>query len=412
MAFNRDRFQAAKLEVNKKVTDEVEKTFKFNSQRGDYHSIDNGRNYFRMMPPHNPDEPSMQAKVIYWLDCRVEETIDGEPTGKYVIKPRPIFDSRIHGGTPKDIIDEYIQFTKRRIFANIQDKDEKGRLLAPINGWRDKSGKWNPGILANQSFVCYATKVDIKPENLGRLELWKSDKETLEQLNITEMSDEPIVTDMFSDPNDGVRFVITKGVDSKGKRYTLVAKDTFDPKGAKDITKPYKVWQESQIVPDEVLVKLDEMEPLSKQFKNVYKKSDFERAVDALEMFDKKHGYDTFSEPEFIEIINEVSEYYSNETIDSPTKEESVNSNILDINDMTREELKQYIKDNNLPIRVVASMSEDVIREMIVETESENEREDPEDNHKEDLEKAFEESAETPVVESLKERIARLKAQK
>lgn len=410
MAFDRNRFQAAKLDVNKKVTEEVEKTFKSNSPRGDYHTIDEGKNYFRMMPPHNPDEPSMQAKVIYWLDCKVEEEKDGKPTGKYVIKSRPIFDSRIHGGTPKDIIDEYIQFTKKNIFNTVQDKDEKSRLLAPINGWRDKAGKWNPGILPSQSFVCYATKGDIIPENLGRLELWKRDKDTLEKLNISESSDEPIVTDAFSDPNEGVQFIITKGRDGKGEPYTLISKNTFEAKGGRDITKLYQAWVESQIVPDAVLEKLSEMEPLAKQFKGSYKKTDFERAVEALEMFDEKHGYDTFKDNEFLKIIEEVGGYYVSTESETSEKKTSPTKS-LDLNDMTRDELKSYIKENKLPLTVVSSMSEDIIREMIYDlentsTDTESETQNESEEKSKTQEEVFEKSSQT---ESLKERLARLK---
>jgi len=401
MSFNRDRFQAAKLEVNKKVTDEVEKTFKSQSLRGDYHSIDDGRNYFRMMPPHSPEDPSMQAKIVYWLDCKVQEMKDDEPTGKFVIKPRPIFDSRIHGGTEKDIIDEYIQFTKKRIFESVQDKDEKSKLLAPINGWRSKDGKWNSGILPSQSFVCYATKGDIIPANLGRLELWKRDKETLEKLNISEESDEPIVTDMFSDPNEGVRFVIDKGKDSKGAFYTLITKNTFEAKGTKDVGKAYEAWRQSQVVSDEVLEKLLEMEPLSKQFKNVYKRTDFERAMEALEMFDQKHGYGTFEDAEFMQVVSEINGYYTETQEEEAT---TPNSEDLDINNMTRDELKKYIKDNKLPLKVVGSMSEEVIREMIFDLEVE----EPEDVFQEETEEVKGEEAPTPT-ESLKERLARLK---
>lgn len=416
MAFDRNRFQAAKLDVNKKVTDEVEKTFQKQSGRGDYHSITDGANYFRMMPPHDPNEPSMQAKVVYWLDCKVEEVDqDGKPTGKTIVKSRPIFDSRIHGGTPKDIIFEYINYTKKKIFATIQDKDEKSKKLAPIQGWRDKAGKWNPGILPNQSFVCYATKGDIKPENLGRLELWARDKETLEKLNISEKSDEPIITDNFSDPNDGVRFIITKGKDSKGSYYTLITKDNFEATGVRDIEKAWKEWKSSQVVPDDVLIKLSEMEPLSKQFKNAYKRNDFERAVEALEMFDIKHNFGTFQDQEFRDIILEIDGYYSVESnTSSPVDEtKSAIENTLTLEEMNRDQLKQYIKEKGYGFKVVNSMSDDVIRETIYEiemnpdgTETEMESDITEETKKEEV------PFESNVNESLKDRLARLKAQK
>lgn len=415
MAFDRNRFQAAKLEVNKKTTEEVDKIFKPNFTRGDYHSIDEGKNYFRMMPPHNSDEPSMQPKVIYWLDCKVEEIKNDKSTGTFVIKPRPIFDSRVHGGTPKDIIDEYINFTKKVIFETVQDKEERLKLLSPINGWRSKDGKWNPGILPNQSFVCYATKGEIKPENLGRLELWKRDKDTLEKLNISEESDEPIVTDMFSHPTEGTQFVITKGRNNKGELFTLITKNSFDVKNVKDISKAYEEWKSSQIVSDEVLEKLSEMEPLSKQFKNAYKRSDFEKALTALQMFDEKHGYLTFQNQNFIDIVEEIDSYYS-DVLEVTTSEENVvsKSDYLDINEMTRSELKDYIKQNKLPITVVGSMNEDIIRELIYQVESSNEEKSEVivEEKEEVFNKEKTESVGSSEIESLKERLARLKKEK
>ena len=149
MAFDRSKFTAPKLETNKKVSDDVNKTMRVNnSNRGDYLTIDEGINVFRLFPPHNPDEPTFQPTVVYWLDCRVpKQDAEGNPIeGEFEWKRRPIFDSRIHGNTQKDIIDEYIKFTRNAIFTNNSSEDAK-KLVAAINGWRDKSGKWNPGIL-------------------------------------------------------------------------------------------------------------------------------------------------------------------------------------------------------------------------------------------------------------------------
>lgn len=434
MAFSRERFQAAKLEANKKISDEVEKTFKSNLSRGDYHTIDEGSNYFRMMPPHDPEDPSMQARVVYWLDCKVEEMKDDKPTGKYIIKSRPIFDSRIHGGTAKDIIDEYINYTKKNIYASVQDKDERSKLLAPINGWRDRSGKWNPGILPNQSFVCYATKGEIIPENIGRLELWKKDKETLEKLNISEENNEPIMTDSFSDPNEGVQFIVTKKRDDKGVLYTMIQKNNFNPRGTKDISNAANEWLSSQIVSDEVLQKLEEMEPLSKQFKNVYKKSDFDRALEALMMFDEKNGYGTFEDDEFNKIVEEVASYYSKESEEEKFEKETglsvkksqkeVIKKDLTLEEMGREDLKKYIKDKSYPIRILNSMDEDTIRDLIVDFEAEETSEKQEEppkvekpteiktkqdlkpNENFDKEQVFENSQ---PQETLKERLARLR---
>lgn len=422
--FNRDRFKAAKLEVNKKVADEVDKTFARNSsERGDYHTIDDGINIFRLMPPHDIDEPSFQAKVVTWLPCKIEETdTEGKKTGKMIVKDRPIFDSRIHGGTIKDIIDEYIKFTKKVIMDGCQDKVELSRLLAPINGWRDQSKKWHQGILPNQSFVCYATKGDILPQNLGRLELWKQDKEQLEKLNISEESDEPIITDNFSDPDSGCQFIITKGKDDKGNYYKLFTKKTFTaPKGAKDVGRLYEEFVQSQIVPDSVLEKLNEMEPLSKQFKNSYKRTDFERALDALRMFDDKNAYHTFDNDEFLEIVAELDSFYPYEENQVSEAAEAPNTPSLlpELSEMTRTELKKFIEEKNLGIKIFPAMPETLIVEMIqAALEDQSSEASAPDPLPWDLKKTKGEESKSTVVSSqtrplsLKERVELLKNKK
>lgn len=370
--FDRSRFKAASIEANKKITDEVNKTLSTPSERGDYHKITDGVNLFRLLPPHEPNSPSFFPKVVYWLDCEVEEVDDdGKTTGKVSIKKRPIFDSRIHGGTPKDIIDEYIKFTKKTIFDTIQDKDLRTKQLSPINGWKGKDGKWNSGILASKSFVCYATKGDITPINIGRLELWEKDKQDLEKLNFSEGSEQPIITDSFSDPDEGVQFQIKKGVDDKNKGFILITKVAFiAPKGAKgnEIAKAYEDFLKTQRVSDEVLQKLSEMTPLSVQFKDAYKRLDFEKALKALQMFDQKHGYQTFENDEFLDIVEEIDKYYSESDSSTSQKEESQKVNKeISYEDMTREELKVFIKENNLGIKVFSSMTRELIVEMITE---------------------------------------------
>lgn len=384
MAFDRSRFKAAKVEVNKQISQEVEKTLSTNnSNRGDYLTINEGVNIFRMMPPHNEDEPSMQPKAVYWLLCKVPKT-DSEGKvieGEYSWARRPIFDSRIHGGTPKDIIDEYIKFTKKKIFEDNQDKESAKKLLAPINGWMGKDGKWNQGILVSTSYVCYATKGDILPENLGRLELYEGDKKNLEKLNIDEESGQVIQTDIFSDPDEGYQFILNKVRNDKGKWTNVITKKTFIPKpGRKDYNAEIAEFLKSQKVPDSVLEKLSTMEPLSKQFKNAYKRADFERALEALQKFDNDNRYHTFENDEFLDIVQEIDHYYPEEEGgDEPAsakKEEFSDSN--DLESMTRDELKAYIKKNNLPIKVLASMNEEIIRQMILEVESGPEEEETE----------------------------------
>lgn len=437
MAFNRERFKAARVESNKAMTSKVKETLKTASKRGDYHTIDKGINVFRMMPPHDENEPSMQPKVVYWLLCKVPkmDSNGNEIPGEFEEKQRPIFDSRIHGGTAKDIIDEYIKFTKKSIFDNVQDKDEQKKLLAPINGWKDKTGKWNQGITASQSFVCYATKGDIVPANLGRLEIYNNDRNELEKLNIDDETGEPIMVDLFSDPDNGVQFVINRVLDEKTNKLTnIISKKTFTaPRGSKpsEYGKLYQEFLDSQVVPDDVLEAFSEMEPLSKQFCNAYKRKDFERALEALQMFDTRNNYHTFDNDEFLSIVEEIDKYYPEDEAgqEQESEQSSEKSDELSLEEMTREELKKFNKDHNLKVRILKSMSDkdivDALREAMNPTESteeEDEEEEEEETSTEPVEPAEsqdddelpweKEEEKTPVSNAkmdLKSRLAKFK---
>lgn len=391
--FDRSRFKAAKLEVNKSSVREAESVIKkTDNKRGDYHSIDDDRpNYFRLLPPHNFEtEPSFQPKGIYWMECNVEKRNEkGEGIGEFERKSRPIFDSRIHGNTPRDIVDEYINFTKKQVWATIQDRDLQKETLYPITGYKDKKGKWHPGISLSTSYVTYATKNGILPENIGRLELYKVDKDRLEELNISEDSDEPILVDLLSDPNEGVEIVITFSLEG-GKKKKVISKREADLKGIKgavNIGEAFEKFQESQVVPDSVLERLSEMEPLSSMFKNAYKRSDFERALEALQYFDKKNGYNTFEHDEFLDIVQEIDGYYSDELDNSETKsdesikttakskfsineqelDESIVNKSLDIHSLTREEIKEIIEIKELDVKVLRTKTLEQLQEEVIE---------------------------------------------
>ena len=380
MAFDRSRFSAPKLETNKKVSDEVNRTMKVNnSNRGDYLSIDEGVNIFRLFPPHNPEEPTFQPKVVYWLDCLVPKTdSEGNPIeGETEWKRRPIFDSRIHGGTQKDIIDEYIKFTKDAIFNN-NDSETAKKLIAPINGWRDRSGKWNPGILPSTSFVAYATKGDITIANLGRLELYQSVKDELEKLNVDEKSGEVISTDIWSGPDDGIQFLLTHRKNDKGKWEDSVQKRQFVPQNKNKIAEEWEAFTKSQIIPDDVLEHWSKMEPLSAQFKNAYKRSDYTRAVEALMKFDTEHSYHTFENDEFLKIMKEIDGYYPEEEEEEKTAPQEQTQQVP-YSEMSREELKRIIAENNLPIKVYKSTPTEELAKRVEEAMTGPEQEEEEE---------------------------------
>lgn len=401
MAFDRSKFKAAKLESNKQVADQAESTLRqsLGGTRGDYHKIDEGTNYFRIMPPHSPEDPSWQPKVVTWLEVLIEETdADKNPTGKTERRGRPIFDSRVHGGTAKDIIDQYILFVKKKVYEEEQDQESAKKRLFPIFGYRDGKGTWHSGILPSSSFVAYATKGEISAGNLGRLELYKADKDKIEELNIDEGSDDPILTDSFSDPDEGVELVIILSKNDKNKYEKVLKKREPNLKGLKGQEKlaGLEAFEESQRVPDEVLKKLSEMDSLKSMFKDAYKRHDYERSVEALQYLDEKHGFGVFQIDEFLDVVEEIDKYFPEEAAETveeaPAKEKPKTTRTVaaaakaqpelfpeeeasddlelipsDIDEMTRKELKEVITLKGLKIRVTSNVTDETLRDQVLE---------------------------------------------
>lgn len=405
MAFNRNKYKAPSLATNKAVTESVEKvTRSGNNRNGDFLTIDEGRNIFRLFPPHDPKDPTFQPKAVYWLTCRVPKK-DSEGNvieGEFEWRPKPIFDSRVHGGTEKDIVDEYIRTTKRMIFDENQNKEDAKKKLMPINGFRGKDGKWNRGIMLSTTYIAYATKGDIKIANFGQLEIYPGDKDALENLNVDEVSGDVIQTDIFSGPNapdeedGGCKFVITLTKDDKGKYQRTISKLEFKPERGADMNKAWKEFNASQRIPDDVLEHWSQMEPLAERFQNSYKRSDFNYAVEALERFDEENGYGTFQNDEFLDVLREIDAYYPDDQEEvakdddlpfeedpKPAKKskakpapepepeeeevEEENDETPDFSSMTRMELKRFIKDNGLKITVYKNTSDEALAAKVEE---------------------------------------------
>lgn len=359
------QWSAARLDVNRKVENETISLLKpkYEGKRGDYINLEEGNNYIRILPPHDENEPSLYPYSFYWMECLVTDK-----DGNQERKVKQIFNASVHGekingNTQKDVVDEFVKYIRKGLW-NIPNEDERNKKKASLFGWRGKDGKWNKGILSgllvNTEYVCYATKGDIIPENIGRLRLWKQHKEKLEEINAS-LSTE---FDVLSCPNNGVQLVFTKTKNSLGNIETFISKREFvrQPNmSAQQTGEAMIAFENSQKVPQDVLDKLEEMDSLSSQFKNQYKKSDFEYALEALQYLDnnKLHfgifGYDS----PFLEVVDEIRSYFKE------TGEKH-------IDEMNGDELIEYITTQGLPIVPKRSWSDDDIRDAIKAVESGN----------------------------------------
>ncbi len=303
MAFDRNRFKAAKLSTNKSIQKEAEeknKSFYRNDGRLGFLSVDEGRNVFRILPPH-PESKIMAAYLASrttMLKCEVDVYEDGEKTGKTEVRNKKVYIATQHGGLEKDPVELYIEYVRKYAEDAFPDKKDRQKFLYPITGWRDKAG-WHWGINPRTSFMAYA----IKDGELGRLELYESWVKEMNKLAITEDVDDVIAVDPFSDPNEGFPLIIEKTKDSNNKWQYIITKD--EPSRIK--RESWTEFFERTKISDEHLEELIKQKPLTDFYgTDIYTKVDFNYAINGLRRFDEENKYFIFDNEDFLTELEEI----------------------------------------------------------------------------------------------------------
>lgn len=308
--FDRTKFKGAKLSANKdsqKSAQENNKSFGNDGARVGFLTIEEGKNVFRILPPH-PDDTIGAAylpKRVSSLQCEVPVYKDGEDTGKTEVKAKNIFIATQHGGLEKDPIELYIEYVRKRANDEFQDKDDRAKFLQPITGWRGPKGDWNWGISPKTTFVAYA----IKEKKMGRLELYESMIKDMNKAAITEEADDVIDVDPFSDPNEGCELIITKQKqhDKQGKEINKWEFPVTKGEPSRVKRESWDDYFERTMVTDDQLMELVKQEPLSKIMgNNVYTSRDFDFAIDGLRRLDDLYKYNIFENSEFLEELEAI----------------------------------------------------------------------------------------------------------
>lgn len=302
----RSKFKGAKLSALKNVQKDAEsnkKTFTSQDGRVGFLSVDEGKNIFRLLPPHPDDKigstylPCRRAM----LKCEVDLYEDGELTGKTEVKNKYVFIATQHGGLKKDPIELYIEYVRKKAEDEFSDKGDRQKFLSPVTGFRDKKGNWNWGILPSTNYVCYAIKDGV----LGRLELWDSWTKEMDKLAIQEDPDDVMSVDPFSDPNEGFPLIIIKEKNDKGKVQYIISKD--EP--SRNRRESWEDFFERTKVTDSQLAELYNQKPLSSFYgKDVYTKRDWNYALDGLRRFDEENNYHIFDNEEFLDELNKLED--------------------------------------------------------------------------------------------------------
>jgi hypothetical protein len=421
MAIDRAKFKPASVTKMQEADTQLnELTGRSNQGRAGMLKITNGKNVFRIYPAHpdetlpEDDQPGFsEPSVKTFLPMMVDERDgDGKATGKKKEGSRPIFNSRVHGDTPKDLVEEYIKLARKVAESDYdtstnEGKIDKQKFLDKIYGKFSKiASERLMGIQYKTNHVMYADKIVGENREFGRLGVKESIKVRLNQIAASEAEGEAMGVDPFTDLDDGRAIVITYNENSTTPAgYYITNLDTDIDK----VTKMAKFYP----IDDDRLEEFSKQTPLRAMYKNVFTRKDFELQLQGLEFFDAKNKMDLTEREEWVAILEEISEYYPHE-VESAEQEETTPTELPEgvdeFTDMNRAQLKIYISTNKLGILIKPAYTEDDIRDLVREALNESLSE-PKPEPEVAVEEPKKEVAK-PAALSAKDRIAALRGKK
>lgn len=383
MALDRSKFKATSVAKTIKKDNELNHSMgRDGGARTEYIRFNQGANLIRIYPPHPAEmgggEVFAEPKVTIFLpmmvvqrDERGAEMID-PATRRPILKEsvRSVFNSRIHGGTPKDLVEEYISFTRGKLEEDLkscQDGKTKGFIQSKIEAIDGNFAKKIQGLRYRQAWAMYVDHIVGGTPKFGILEVGLAVKDRLNSLAAsTDDGNDPLATDPFTDLETGRAIIVT--YNKEAKRPTDYYKTELDNAMVNEVIggRNYSLPRTFPIS-DAQLENFIKVTPLKKRFHNVFKKSDFELQLEGLEFFDTKHQMGTFEDPMWLEICEEISAYYPDEEdVPNVTEEaEEIAEYDGDMFDtMTRKELGVFLKANKTGLLIKPTMSDDDVRDM------------------------------------------------
>ncbi len=283
------------------------------SGKTDYLQIKDGENKFRILPFHSDGGGSTfsEARTVSYLELKVEKRDeDGDVIeGKFEIKGKPVFNSKVHGNTEEDLVEYYMHLAQTKAIPEYIG-DNKGmfkQIWDKIVGVYKQGAKTQEqGLKPQDSHVVYAMKsngVDDQGNEIwgkiGLLELKKSQKDGL-----TEKAAEYGEPDPFTDIDNGVAVIITKNPE---------AKKSTDWYKVKLNTKRVGNTLEYVASPlsDEMLNEWAKLTPLHKKYANVFTQATLDLQIEGLKRFEEKlqkefSGFSVFQYPEFGDMAEKI----------------------------------------------------------------------------------------------------------
>jgi hypothetical protein len=379
--FDRSQFKATKVDALQEQSKQVDELNGSSGTRAKVLELekDGSKNRLRIFPKHPGTKSYAYPKTVHFLKIQAtdkEGALLTDEQGNPKLKNQPIFNSRVHGGTSKDIIDEYINFVYKLTYDQFQDDDTRKKYLRLIEGWKD-GGRWKPGIKSQTRWIVYG---DLNG-TFGRVELPTTVKDKLNEIAAGQDGEDGVaVVDPFTD------------IDTGRKVFVEFHKEEKDPK--KKYAATIDINKQSPLT-DEQFEALLEQKPLEEIYHKVYSRKEFMMSLDGLKRFDEASvaalkefgfgsGYEVFTHDAFLDIAEEISGYYKDveesgteeeddysaeeeDEQNDPPFESDKDTSELTLDDMSMSEMKAYAKANSLSIRFLPSYTEDQVRQFIKE---------------------------------------------
>lgn len=335
--FDRNSLRGTSLDVIQEQNKEIASS----SKKRDYLQIKEGTNKIRFFPAHPDSDPKnryAQQKFVAWLPYKNNED---------KVVNRSYLNARAHGGQEKDLIEEFVKVAVELIQSSSLSTKEKGVKLNALSDYKT-------GVKHQGKYLAYAE--DISSGDRGLIEISYGVKKKLDAISTAEVEEEPDGADVISDPNEGYAITI---------KY-----DKSKPNNDK-----YSVQLGRKISPvsDESLDWwFDEDSLVEILHNNVnYHKGIIDSIKSGLEIYDETHDLGVVDSEEFEAIFNELRKALP----DAPERDDNGSSSDSDSGDddaeevvlgeMTKAELKQFVMDAGLEIKVGRKDTEDDILDKI-----------------------------------------------
>lgn len=349
MPFDRSKYRASNFDAIKKEEEKQQQTDKkfvdYGDRKAGFFNIADGKNQVHVLPAHSPEDPAYVSIRTAMLKVLDDEWVDGEKTGKKVLRNKKIFIATQHCDAVREAgLQDPIEFYIQKVFEKaeeFQDNEDKKKFLFPIQG--GGSGKnWVPGCIPSSTWVCYVQ--DIK-RDLYRLELRNNWFTQLQKksMELAEESDK-VSLDMFSSPDDGFPLIITKGKkEVKGKEQVYYEIDAAKPK----MGQSWEAFFEQNRITDEELQRLEKQPSLKELYVNCYTTRDLELAISGLKNLENAHPeFGVLETPEFESLIEKLyaivpapkADEKNEDALESSLKKENSN-------EVTPLKMKKYLRE-------------------------------------------------------------------